>query len=189
MSGYGRNAGGFDRRRNDDYQSEGGEARDEMFVPLGCCGKIIGRGGAQIRELQEQSQCRIKVSRDDEPDGSRRVELSGSHECIAQAKYLIQQIVDEGDRRPQQGGGGGGAGGGGGGPKKVLMIDSNCVGRIIGRGGSKIRELQDETRCRINVSRDGGRDGQTEVEIIGRLDDIDHAQSLILNITSQQDSY
>ena len=33
-----------------------------------------------------------------------------------------------------------------------VFVPSNLCGRIIGKGGSKIRELQDQTGCRINVS-------------------------------------
>ena len=52
------------------------------------------------------------------------------------------------------GGGGGGGGGGSGGSfggsnRKRLSVPSSCVGRIIGRGGSKIRELQEQVKLAI----------------------------------------
>lgn len=139
------------------------------------------------------------MSRDDEGDGTRRVELTGSGEAIAQAKEMIKSILEGGDDRGQQrqsygqqrggggyGGGGGfgggnsyGSGGGGGGSKEVMQIDSSFVGRIIGKGGSRIRELQDETGCRINVSRDGGSGGQTDVELIGDRLSIGRARDAI----------
>lgn len=34
----------------------------------------------------------------------------------------------------------------------VIYVDSSKVGKIIGRGGSKIKALQDESNARINVS-------------------------------------
>lgn len=34
----------------------------------------------------------------------------------------------------------------------VMYIDANNVGRLIGRGGSKIKALQDESSAKINVS-------------------------------------
>ena len=39
-----------------------------------------------------------QVSRDDEGDGTRRVELSGSDDAIAEAKELINQILESDDR-------------------------------------------------------------------------------------------
>lgn len=34
----------------------------------------------------------------------------------------------------------------------VIHIDANNVGRLIGKGGSKIKALQDESNAKINVS-------------------------------------
>lgn len=34
----------------------------------------------------------------------------------------------------------------------VIYIDANNVGRLIGKGGSKIKALQDESNAKINVS-------------------------------------
>ena len=42
--------------------------------------------------------------------------------------------------------------GGDGGENSVTMqVDSGSVGRIIGKGGSRIRELQEDSGCKINV--------------------------------------
>lgn len=156
-----------------------------MFVPAGDCGKIIGRGGSKIRELQESSGARIKVSRDDEGDGTRRVELSGSESAVAEAERLINDILENGDERAPRQQQSYGNGGGSGGSREVIQIDSSYVGRLIGKGGSKVRELQDESGCRINVSRDGGSCGRTDVELIGSRSAIDRAKYAIDSITSQ----
>lgn len=37
----------------------------------------------------------------------------------------------------------------------VMYIDPNDIGRLIGKGGSKIRALQDESNAKINVSNTG----------------------------------
>eukprot|EP00745_Piridium_sociabile_P014797 TRINITY_DN21806_c1_g1_i1.p1 TRINITY_DN21806_c1_g1~~TRINITY_DN21806_c1_g1_i1.p1 ORF type:complete len:228 (+),score=44.67 TRINITY_DN21806_c1_g1_i1:75-686(+) len=201
MSGFGNRSAG--RSRDGDY----GSTSYEMLVKAGDCGKIIGRGGSKIRELQDQTGCKIMVSRDDEGNGQRRVELSGPDDAIDLAVEIINQILESGDRsssgggggggggdrRPQQSygmqyddvSGGGGGGGSGGSSKEVIRVDSSFVGRIIGKGGSRIRELQDETGCRINVSRDGGNYGQTEVELIGSQLAIQHAKDRIDDITTQ----
>ena len=160
-----------------------------MYVPARYCGKIIGRGGSKVRELQDDSGCRIKVNRDDEGDGTRRVELSGPPDEIDRAKYMIQNLLESNDRdrKPQrQSYGGCGGGGLGGGSKEVIQVDSNYVGRIIGKGGSRVRELQDETGCRINVLRSGGSYGQTEVELVGSQSQIQWAKDAIDDIVSQQ---
>lgn len=35
----------------------------------------------------------------------------------------------------------------------VIYIDSNSVGRLIGKGGSKIKALEEESRAKINVNK------------------------------------
>jgi len=185
--------GSYGQKRDDDEQT------DDMFIPAGDCGKIIGRGGSKIRELQDHTNCRIKVDRDDTGDGTRRVELKGDVDAIKNARMEINKILEGGDdrgsggrqsygqQRGYGGGGGGGRGGGGfgGGDKEVMQIDSSFVGRIIGKGGSRVRELQDETGCRINVSRDGGQYGQTDVELIGDRNAIARARDAIDDICNQ----
>ena len=158
-----------------------------MFVPAGDCGKIIGRGGSKIREMQDRTGCKINVCRDEEGNGTRRVELSGTDDAVERAKDMINQIMEGGgdDRGGRRQNYGSSYGGGGSGSKDIINIDSSFVGRIIGKGGSRIRELQDETGCRINVSRDGGRYGQTEVELIGSWSAIQQAKDRIDDITSQ----
>jgi len=66
-----------------------------------------------------------------------------------------------------------------------MQVDSSFVGRIIGKRGSRVRELQEETGCRINVSRDGGNYGTTDVELIGNRGAIARAKEAITEIISQ----
>jgi len=93
-----------------------------MDVPNSYIGRIIGRGGSRIRELQEESGARINIMKDEATSDQTPVELQGSQDCIRCAKELIEGILSEqqsygggggsrgGDR---YGGGGGGYGGGG----------------------------------------------------------------------------
>jgi len=91
-------------------------------VPNSYVGRIIGRGGSRIRELQDDSGARINIMKDEATSDSTPVELTGSQDCQDRAKQMIEQILSEqqsygggggsrgGDR---YGGGGGGYGGGG----------------------------------------------------------------------------
>uniref|UniRef100_A0A2L2Y758 RNA helicase n=1 Tax=Parasteatoda tepidariorum TaxID=114398 RepID=A0A2L2Y758_PARTP len=66
-----------------------------------------------------------------------------------------------------------------------MVIDSNKVGKVIGRGGSKIQELQTESGARIKVLRDDGNsmDGTT-VRITGSQESRDAAKKLIEDLTT-----
>lgn len=106
---------GFGGRRDNRGGFGGGSAGrgsnvTSMFIRSQDCGKIIGKGGSKIRELQETTGAYIKVSRDDEGDGTRKVELSGSPDAVEEAKRTIEDIVGNsygGAGYDRSGGGGG----------------------------------------------------------------------------------
>ncbi|XP_059153330.1 uncharacterized protein LOC131939123 [Physella acuta] len=209
----------------------GGVSSTTMMVESSNVGKIIGRGGSKIRDLKQDSNARIKISRDEDEDGMKSVEISGTTEEIENAKRLIEECLSGGDynggggRRGGYGGGRGGRGGGGygrrddgggwgrrerdsgdgwgrrddydrgsrgggggggrgfggdgGGESETIYVESSEVGRIIGRGGSRIRDMEADSGCRIKVSRDGDSSGRSSVELSGSKNAISEAKRLI----------
>ncbi|XP_078672369.1 putative ATP-dependent RNA helicase DDX43 [Branchiostoma floridae x Branchiostoma belcheri] len=86
------------------------------------------------------------------------------------------------DRRgPGRGGGFGGRSsqdrGESGGDRKVITIASTEVGKLIGKGGSNINRIRDESGARINI---GEQDIlETEVELVGSPEAIERCETLI----------
>jgi len=80
-----------------------------MDVPNSYIGRIIGRGGSRIRELQDDSGCRINIIKNEATSDSTPVELQGSESSQQHAKQLIDDILNE---QQSYGGGGGGSRGG-----------------------------------------------------------------------------
>ena len=177
-----------------------GEDSLQIMVPDRTVGLIIGRGGETIRDLQERSGCHINiVSENKSINGLRPVNLIGTPAAARHAKELILEIVDSDSRngnnpasaRPPRndafggggGGGSGGGGGGGGGPDKVndsIYVPSDAVGMIIGKGGETIREMQNITGCKINVSQSSGPgEVEREIGLVGSLDSIAQAKRAI----------
>jgi far upstream element-binding protein len=137
-----------------------GEDAEQIMVPNRTVGLIIGRGGETIRDLQERSQCHVNIVGPEKSiNGLRPVNLIGTPQAAAMAKDLIMEIVDSDtkslaaqggsqglpqDSGPQSGGPGyGGFGGGGSGSDSygdkindTLMVPSESVGMIIGKGKS-----------------------------------------------------
>ena len=73
-------------------------------------------------------------------------------------------------------------GAGGGGQDKFtdsIVVPSEAVGMIIGKGGETVRDMQDITNCKINVSQPTGRDVEREIELIGSRAAIQHAKDAI----------
>ncbi|KAF7539443.1 hypothetical protein G7054_g2121 [Neopestalotiopsis clavispora] len=178
-----------------------GEDVMQIMVPDRTVGLIIGRGGETIRDLQERSGCHVNITSESKSvNGLRPVNLIGTREAAAQAKELIMEIVDSDSRQANAGGGGGGGAGGAGkmdrpqrtdhgrnnapgGDDKIndaIFVPSEAVGMIIGKGGETIREMQNTTGCKINVSQSSGP-GETEREIglVGSRDAISRAKRAI----------
>ncbi|XP_064605795.1 probable ATP-dependent RNA helicase DDX43 [Liolophura sinensis] len=91
------------RDRGDGFRDRNGPRRGnfgsgdstEISIPSSDVGRIIGRGGSKIRELEENSQARIKVNSDNS-SYEATVVLSGTAEAIKKAQELIEEIINPG---------------------------------------------------------------------------------------------
>ncbi|KAI9739480.1 MAG: hypothetical protein M1818_005168 [Claussenomyces sp. TS43310] len=174
-----------------------GEDSMQIMVPDRTVGLIIGRGGETIRDLQERSGCHVNIVGEQKSvNGLRPVNLIGSREAAAKAKDFIMEIVESDsnsvatkDRTsaPQQnpareGGYGAGYGGGSGGDKinDSIFVPSEAVGMIIGKGGETIKDMQNTTGCKINVSPSSGPgEVEREIGLVGSRDAIEAAKRAI----------
>jgi polyribonucleotide nucleotidyltransferase len=74
----------------------------QLLCPVGRAGVVIGKQGATVREVMQQSNCVIKTSRQDvTPDGRSQVFhiTSETMESIELAVTLLQQIIAGHGRR------------------------------------------------------------------------------------------
>lgn len=121
-----------------------GEDATQIMVPNRTVGLIIGRGGETIRDLQERSQCHVNIVGEEKSvNGLRPVNLIGTPQAAAMAKDLIMEIVESDTKSLANQGGAGrdtsrgpGAGDGFGGDKisDTIIVPSEAVGMIIGKG-------------------------------------------------------
>lgn len=83
---------------------------------------------------------------------------------------------------------GGGAGGPPRGPPRIdpataktetFEVDAEKVKFIIGRGGSKIREIQDRCRVSVQIDKQRNENGQNNVSVMGDQSNIDRARDMI----------
>ncbi|CAI6268848.1 unnamed protein product [Periconia digitata] len=169
-----------------------GEQSSQIMVPDRTVGLIIGRGGETIRDLQERSGCHVNIVGENKSmNGLRPVNLIGSPAAAALAKELIMEIVDS----DQQGTDGGQAkanappakrdnfdpynGGGAGKVNDSMLVPSDAVGMIIGKGGETIKEMQATTGCKINVNQPSGADIEREIGLVGTPQAINDAKNAI----------
>lgn len=172
-----------------------GENSRQILVPDKTVGLIIGRGGETIRDLQERSACHVNIVGENKSiNGKRPVNLIGSEQAAAVAEAMIWEIVEsdtrsqgQGGQAPRAGGAGGPRGydpygGGGGGGDKItdlLMVPSEAVGMIIGKGGETIKQMQNDTGCKINVNQPTGSDIERQIDLVGSHDSIARARAAI----------
>ncbi|KAI0154465.1 hypothetical protein GGR57DRAFT_115711 [Xylariaceae sp. FL1272] len=170
-----------------------GEDCLQIMVPDRTVGLIIGRGGETIRDLQERSGCHINIVGESKSvNGLRPVNLIGPYAAAAQAKELILEIVESDTRNgnnpdankaapPKMDHGRQSAQGGAN--DKIndsIYVPSEAVGMIIGKGGETIREMQNTTGCKINVSQSSGPgEVEREIGLIGARDAITRAKQAI----------
>jgi far upstream element-binding protein len=169
-----------------------GENSMQIMVPDRTVGLIIGRGGETIRDLQERSGCHINiVGANKSMNGLRPVNLIGSVQAASNAKDLIMEIVESDTRGPQgqndtpshapaqgsrintqdvQGK-----------VSETIKVPSDAVGMIIGKGGETIKEMQNITDCKINVSQASGlgADIEREIGLVGSPQAIEAAKMAI----------
>lgn len=152
--------------RSNDSQRRPARAEEVMSVPSSSMGRIIGKGGETISQLQKDSGAKIDINKD-EPGVVR---LSGSSEDVAYARRLIQDLVNNDNRNPASRQ-----------PARhdeVMNVPADMMGRIIGKGGEKIMQLQQESGAKIDIR----KEEPGVVRLSGSGDQIDCARRLILDI-------
>lgn len=137
---------------------------------------IIGKGGTHVNEIREKSGARVMVSESIPGNPERILNVSGPLDAVSKAFGLIvRRINDEPFDVPSVPG-----------SRAVtikFMIPNSRMGSVIGRQGSKIKEIQDASGARLNAS-EGMLPGSTErvLSVAGVADAIHIATYYIGNI-------
>jgi len=171
-----------------------------IMVPDKMVGLIIGRGGESIMRLQSETGCKIQMhplqmAPDASGNAERQCTLSGMPSAIAAAKNNITSIIaNEGSMR---GGGGGGYGGGGGGGHPgagggggffEMMVPGHKVGLIIGKGGEQIKQLQEQSGCKIVIIQDTPEAAMEKpLRITGSPEAVETAKQLVTEVLANID--
>ncbi|ENN77188.1 hypothetical protein YQE_06326, partial [Dendroctonus ponderosae] len=136
-----------------------------LYIPNNAVGAIIGTKGSHIRNIIRFSGASVKIapldeSKPQETPSERRVTVVGTPEAQWKAQYLIfEKMREEGfvagsdDVRLTV----------------EILVPSSQVGRIIGKGGQNVRELQRVTGSVIKLPEQGAtpQEDETTVHIIG----------------------
>jgi len=133
----------------------------EIHVPNGMVGFIIGRGGENIASMQAKTGCKVQIQKEHElqPGQTQRVITlsAATQESVDECRQIIEGMVAERARGTGLGGGGGGGGGNTGsyGPSGQVELEMDVpdadVGLIIGKmGGRFLCVVLDGSRIHTN---------------------------------------
>lgn len=139
-----------------------------ISIPATLVGKVIGKGGETIKNLQTQSRTRIQIDHTAPGDSKTITITADSNEFLESAKVLIQQVIS--DDSPQ------------GDVQKSVDCPPGIVGRIIGRGGETIRALQQASQAYIVVDQNFPEGHPRKVNISGRGDAVDRASKMVTEL-------
>ncbi|KIJ69090.1 hypothetical protein HYDPIDRAFT_79979 [Hydnomerulius pinastri MD-312] len=149
---------------------------------------IIGKGGSHVNEIRDKSGARVMVSESIPGNPERILNVSGPLDAVSKASapiamphrryafgLIVRRINDEPFDVPSVPG-----------SRAVtikFMIPNSRMGSVIGKQGSKIKEIQDASGARLNAS-EGMLPGSTErvLSVAGVADAIHIATYYIGNI-------
>lgn len=166
----------------------GGDENLQIMVPDKTVGLIIGRGGENVKELQNKSRAKINITTERESvNGMRPINILGSRPAVEEAKRLIFQIVTDDEAGipiSRKGPAADAIGSGRDSRQEVMRVPQDAVGMIIGRGGETVRDMQQESGCLIKVSTNQHSD-QREITLTGSDATIARARVIIQDKVDQ----
>ncbi|XP_074120347.1 insulin-like growth factor 2 mRNA-binding protein 2 isoform X3 [Sminthopsis crassicaudata] len=150
-----------------------------LFIPTQAVGAIIGKKGHHIKQLARFAGASIKIAPAEGPEASERmVIITGPPEAQFKAQgRIFGKLKEENFFNPKE-------------EVKLkahIRVPSSAAGRVIGKGGKTVNELQNLTSAEVIVPRDQTPDENEEVivKIIGHFFASQTAQRKIREIVQQ----
>ncbi|KAM6309360.1 tudor and KH domain-containing protein [Podargus strigoides] len=149
------------------------ELEMHMQVPRAAMKSIIGRRGATIKKLRQETGACIDVEEGDEGEETVLL-ISGSPSQVCQAKAAIHQIVTESVPVSEQ-----------------FCVPQRAVGRIIGRGGETVRGICRSSGAKVLCEReaDAVPAPVRVIQLSGTRKEVEAAKKLIMEKLMEDDAF
>ncbi|XP_069768403.1 insulin-like growth factor 2 mRNA-binding protein 1 isoform X2 [Narcine bancroftii] len=150
-----------------------------VFIPAQAVGAIIGKKGQHIKQLSRYAEASIKIAPAESPDTKQRMVIITG---LPEAQFKVQGRI-HGKLKEENFFG----------PKEEVKLETHikvaasAAGRVIGKGGKTVNELQNLSSAEVVVPRDQVPDenDQVVVKIIGHFYASQLAQRKIREILAQ----
>ncbi|XP_056135607.1 far upstream element-binding protein 2 isoform X2 [Lampris incognitus] len=163
------------------HESTNGQAgsMQEMMIPAGKAGLVIGKGGETIKQLQERAGVKMILIQDSSQPSNidKPLRIIGDPYKVQQAMDMVNEILRErdhagfGERNEyssrMEGGG------------LDVPVPRHSVGVVIGRSGEMIKKIQMDAGVKIQFKPDDGASPDKMAHIMGPPDRCEHAASII----------
>lgn len=162
------------------YQS----APDNEHLPLrilvqsDMIGAIIGRSGNTIKQITQEAKAKIDVHREEGLDHLEKViTINGPPESCSQACFKILRIIENEKLHTNKHSA----------PNSEIhlriLAHNNLIGRLIGKNGTSIRKIMDQTVTKINISPNSLTESTQErtINVMGPFDNVCRAQQVIFS--------
>jgi len=164
---------------NDGYNTKkrfnSGKPTLKFLIPNFMAGKLIGKGGSSISELQSKFDASIQISRNNEyfPGTMDRVVCISADidQIIEFSSHIISEFDEDGKTGKQE---------------MKLVISDVAAGLVIGKGGASIKAIQnDSDGARINISKkEESVTGERVLVISGHTQQLTTACKRIIEVMS-----
>lgn len=152
----------------------GVERCEKIECPPSLVGRLIGKQGETIKDLQRRSGARIQIDQNFPEGAARIVTVEGSHQCVEIGCDLVRALVGN---VPVSGNGAGAQ-------TTNMECPKQLVGRVIGKGGETINELQRRSGARIQIEQRVPEGAPCIVEIQGDEAAVQEAIRLVQEVMS-----
>jgi far upstream element-binding protein len=161
------------------------ETTQSMDCPAAVVGRIIGRGGETIRALQSASEAHITVNQDFPADQPRQIVVQGKPQACERALLMVSELI-HGEPGSAQAIIQRVCAAHGIGQTDVMTAPKMVVGRIIGRGGETIKQIQKATGATVQIDQGGD---PCRITLAGQASSVQQAKNYIVDIMNGGDPF
>ncbi|CAD5206650.1 unnamed protein product [Bursaphelenchus okinawaensis] len=133
---------GGKRYRIDAYNEALAEGKFElrMLIPTKCAGAVIGRGGEYIKQMREKFDASLTVPDRNTPERVFTIIVAQDRleECVSEVLERLGELQEIQSKKPGE-------------IEVKLLVHQSHAGAIIGREGSKIKELREQTESNLKL--------------------------------------
>lgn len=136
----------------------------ELPIVNGFVGFVIGRQGSRIKELEKQTNTKIRFR---EAKDGKVAMITGEKDNVERAKEAIEMIIKDKSEKKQT--------------KTIdVLVPNFAVGRLIGKQGQNISAIQKESGARITVDTTRRGSGPTRLcTISGTSDQVSRGVTMV----------